>query len=73
MALLKRQASQELLPTRAPKLARGQDASALSRLGARIITNTVKLLSSNASAFYEGTRLVTLALTHVMRFRSSRN
>ncbi|KAF9785974.1 hypothetical protein BJ322DRAFT_757269 [Thelephora terrestris] len=49
MTRLKRQASQELLPTRAPKLARRQDPSVLSRIGGGL----TKLIRTNFSAFYE--------------------
>ncbi|KAF9647497.1 cysteine proteinase [Thelephora ganbajun] len=52
MTRLKRQASQELLPTRAPKLARGQGSSVLSRLGEGLNT-CVNYVSSNVSAFCE--------------------
>jgi hypothetical protein len=70
MTRLKRRASQELLPTRAPKLARGQDPNVLSRLSEGINT-TVKFIASNVSAFYEGIYLPRLTLAYVMRFRSS--
>lgn len=73
MTLLKRQASQELLPTRAPKLARGQDTSASSGLARGFIATAVKFLHSNVSAFYEGTCLLRLPLTRVMRSRFSCN
>ena len=69
MTHLKRQASQELPPTRAPKLARGQD-SVLSLLGEGLTIFT-KFATTNISAFYEGTRLVRLTLAYVTRFRCS--
>jgi len=69
MTRLKRQASQELLPTRRPKLAR-RDPSVLSRLGGGV-TTAAKFLSTNLHAFYEGTRLVRLIVTCVIRFSRS--
>ena len=70
MTRLKRQASQELPPTRAPKLARGQDSSVLSLLGEGFTIFT-KFATTNISAFYEGTRLVRFTLAYVTRFRCS--
>lgn len=70
MMRLKRQASRELLPTRAPKLARAQDPSVLSLLGEGFCT-AAKFVFANANAFYEGTCLVCSTFTCVMRFRSS--
>lgn len=70
MTRLKRRASQELLPTRAPKLARRRDPNVLSRLSEGINT-TVKFFASNVSAFCEGIYLARPTLAYVMRFRSS--
>ena len=67
---LKRRASQELLPTRAPKLARAQDPSVLSQVGEGFCT-VAKFILTNVNAFYEGTRFVRSTLTCMMRFRLS--
>ena len=62
MTRLKRQASQQLLPTRAPKLARGREPSVLSLLN-ESLTTAAKFVSTNINAFYEGTRLVRLTFS----------
>jgi len=70
MIRLKRQASQELLPTRAPKHARRQDPSVLSQLGGGLRT-AAQYVYTNVNAFCEGTCFVRSTFTYVMRFRSS--
>lgn len=70
MTRLKRQASQELLPTRAPKLARAEDPSVVSLFRETLCT-AAKLVFTNVNAFYEGTYFVRSTFTYVMRFRFS--
>lgn len=70
MMRLKRQASRELLPTRAPKLARVQDPSVFTLLSEGVCT-VAKVVYTNVNAFCEGTCLVCSTFTYVMRFRSS--
>jgi len=69
MTRLKRQASQELLPTRPPKLIR-RDPSVLSRLAGGIASAS-KFFSANVNTFHEGTGLVHSTFSRVMRLRCS--
>ena len=69
MTRLKRRASQELLPTRGPKLIR-RDPSVFALVSGKV-SSAARFVSANAAAFCEGIHLVRLFVTCVIRFSRS--